>query len=55
VLGFNKAIKVVNTRGNLSAEYIVLTDGDIVVPQTVLSKNSGSSFVKITIEIGIFI
>jgi hypothetical protein len=32
VLGFNKAIKVVNTRGNLSAEYIVLTDGDIVVP-----------------------
>jgi hypothetical protein len=32
VLGFNKAIKVINTRGNLSAEYMVLTDGDIVVP-----------------------
>ncbi len=35
VLGFNKAIDIINTRTDLSSEYIVLTDGDIVVPNFV--------------------
>jgi glycosyltransferase involved in cell wall biosynthesis len=35
VLGFNKAIDVVNARADLSADYIVLTDGDIVVPEPI--------------------
>jgi len=35
VLGFNKAMDVINTRADLSSEYIVLTDGDIVVPNSV--------------------
>lgn len=35
VLGFNKAIEVINTREDLSKEYIVLSDGDIVVPNAV--------------------
>jgi glycosyltransferase involved in cell wall biosynthesis len=32
ILGFNKAIEIINTRVDLSSKYIVLTDGDIVVP-----------------------
>jgi len=32
VLGFNQAIKIVQQRQDLSADYLVLTDGDIVVP-----------------------
>lgn len=32
VLGFNKAIELINARDDLSTEYIVLSDGDIVVP-----------------------
>jgi glycosyltransferase involved in cell wall biosynthesis len=35
VLGFNKAIGIINTRADLSSDYIVLTDGDIVVPNLV--------------------
>ena len=35
ILGFNKAIDVINTRADLSSKYIVLTDGDIVVPNPV--------------------
>jgi len=35
VLGFNKAIDIINTRADLSLDYIVLTDGDIVVPSPV--------------------
>ena len=35
ILGFNKAIKIINTRVDLSSKYIVLTDGDIVVPNLV--------------------
>jgi glycosyltransferase involved in cell wall biosynthesis len=35
VLGFNKAIEVVNSRADLSSEYMVLTDGDIVVPEPI--------------------
>ena len=35
VLGFNKAIDIINTRTDLSSEYIVLTDGDIVVPEPI--------------------
>jgi glycosyltransferase involved in cell wall biosynthesis len=35
VLGFNKAIDIVNTRTDLSSEYVVLTDGDIVVPEPI--------------------
>ena len=30
ILGFNKAIDIVNSRTDLSSEYVVLTDGDIV-------------------------
>jgi len=35
ILGFNKAIDIVNTRTDLSSEYVVLTDGDIVVPEPI--------------------
>ncbi len=35
VLGFNKAIDVINARADLSLEYMVLTDGDIVVPEPI--------------------
>jgi glycosyltransferase involved in cell wall biosynthesis len=35
VLGFNKAIEVVNSRADLSSEYMVLADGDIVVPEPI--------------------
>ena len=35
VLGFNKAIEMVNSRADLSSEYMVLTDGDIVVPESI--------------------
>ena len=35
VLGFNKAIDIVNNRTDLSSEYVVLTDGDIVVPEPI--------------------
>ena len=33
VLGFNKALEIVDKREGLSKEYIVLSDGDIVVPE----------------------
>ena len=33
ILGFNKAIEIIQKRTNLSADYLVLTDGDIVVPE----------------------
>ena len=33
--GFNRAIDVINTRRDLSSEYMVLTDGDIVVPNPI--------------------
>ena len=35
ILGFNKAIEIINTRVDLSSKYIVLTDGDIVVSNPV--------------------
>jgi glycosyltransferase involved in cell wall biosynthesis len=35
ILGFNKAIDIVNARADLSSEYMVLTDGDIVVPKPI--------------------
>jgi len=35
VLGFNQAIKVIRSRSNLSSKYMVLTDGDIVVPEAI--------------------
>ena len=35
VFGFNKAIDVINIRADLSSDYMVFTDGDIVVPNPV--------------------
>jgi len=35
VLGFNKAIEVINNRRDLSSRYVVLSDGDIVVPNPI--------------------
>lgn len=35
ILGFNKAIDIINNSSDLSSEYTVLTDGDIVVPEPV--------------------
>jgi len=35
LLGFNKAIDIIYSRDDLSSEYMVLTDGDIVVPNPI--------------------